>query len=387
MKKILITLLFAFVGLQNAWSGCAEGVVYFQIPETWSSAYAYADGKFTPFVKNADGWWTIKSETIGQGVSGPEYAKFFISEQSNDYCIYGSCVTSEYWDQRNVAYNEGGISCVNSGNLYVYENPKEPGKTEVSPNPPDAKYFFVMIPPDMEDWMADLPMLSFDGGKTGKPLTAVADMCGWYSYIFWNEEISDNVVLYRDGAAIDPVTGIHEDLIGLRGNWEDSDVATPIPMGLFFGMGVDSLFFVPDEDQKTNEDGFYFSAAEIDGIEGTCSYSLAAIIYDTDALLHPSFSCYSAGGEGCQFGFPGVDTIVVRTAINACIGVTPGIVESTLDPTTKKPKLAKAGEKCFINEKFFNQLFNYTEGVNEKSCFDMPFWRSQDGKWEFDSDH
>ena len=79
MKKILITLLFAFVGLQNAWSGCAEGVVYFQIPETWSSAYAYADGKFTPFVKNADGWWTIKSETIGQGVSGPEYAKFFIS--------------------------------------------------------------------------------------------------------------------------------------------------------------------------------------------------------------------------------------------------------------------------------------------------------------------
>ena len=381
MKKILITLLFAFVGLQNAWSGCAEGVVYFQIPETWSSAYAYADGKFTPFVKNADGWWTIKSETIGQGVSGPEYAKFFISEQSNDYCIYGSCVTSEYWDQRNVAYNEGGISCVNSGNLYVYENPKEPGKTEVSPNPPDAKYFFVMIPPDMEEWMADVPMLSLDGGITGKPMTAVADMCGWYSYVFWNEEISDNVVLYRAGDIN------REDMIGVNGNWEESDAATPIPLGMLFTMGMDSIFFVPDENQKTNEDGFYYSAAEVDGIEGTCTYSLAAIIYDTDALLHPSFSCYSAGGEGCQQGAQGVPLTTALNAVNACIGVTPGIVESTLDPTTKKPKLAKAGEKCFINEKFFNQLFNYTEGVNEKSCFDMPFWRSQDGKWEFDSDY
>ncbi len=386
IKKFVFVLLLALVGVQSAFALRCEGTIHVKVPSTWSSPNIMIDGSWIklPAAALQNGWYVLNATEFGGSIS----ERFIFAE--SDWM--GAGITTKHYNVKGGIdgwRQDDAFSCedLSLGNLYVYENPVVSGTTVYGPNPPDAKYFFVMIPPDMEDWMADLPMLSFDGGKTGKPLTAVADMCGWYSYIFWNEEISDNVVLYRDGAAIDPVTGIHEDLIGLRGNWEDSDAATPIPMGLFFGMGVDSLFFVPDEDQKTNEDGFYFSAAEIDGIEGTCSYSLAAIIYDTDALLHPSFSCYSAGGEGCQFGFPGVDTIVVRTAINACIGVTPGIVESTLDPATKKPKLAKAGEKCFINEKFFNQLFNYTEGVNEKSCFDMPFWRSQDGKWEFDSDY
>ena len=386
IKNFVFVLLLALVGVQSAFALRCEGTIYFKAPADWSKVYAVVQGYFTPITKGASGWYEIDAASLRDSYSASDFS--FADGDS-----WGPPTRFVTQLDFNVAYqisnSSDNFNCSDlaTGSLYIFENPKEPGKTEVSPNPPDAKYFFVMIPPDMEEWMADLPMLSLDGGKTGKPLTAVADMCGWYSYIFWNEEISDNVVLYRDGAAIDPVTGIHEDLIGLRGNWEDSDVATPIPMGLFFGLGVDSLFFVPDEDQKTNEDGFYYSAAEIDGIEGTCSYSLAAIIYDTDALLHPSFSCYSAGGEGCQQGAQGVPLTTALNAVNACIGVTPGIVESTLDPTTKKPKLAKAGEKCFINEKFFNQLFNYTEGVNEKSCFDMPFWRSQDGKWEFDSDY
>ena len=31
-------------------------------------------------------------------------------------------------------------------------------------------------------------------------------------------------------------------------------------------------------------------------------------------------------------------------------------------------------------------LFNYTRGVNERRCYEIPFTRSADGKWEFDSD-
>lgn len=386
IKKFVFVLLLAMAGVQNAFALACEGTIHLQKPAFWAKTYLLANGaKFAlPETALQDGWYVIDALSVGDNFAN----QFLFME--NDW--YDAGITSKGY---NVPGGMDGwrqtdaFSCTDlaSGSLYIFEDPTTPGKTVVSANPPDAKYFFVMIPPDMEEWMADLPMLSFDGGKTGKPLTAVADMCGWYSYVFWNEEISDNVVLYRDGAAIDPVTGIHEDLIGLRGNWEDSDVATPIPMGLFFGMGVDSLFFVPDEDQKTNEDGFYFSAAEVDGIEGTCTYSLAAIIYDTDAKLHPSFSCYAAGGEGCQMGAQGVDLEIALDAIENCIGVTPGLVESTLDPTTKKPKLAKAGAKCFINETFFNQLFNYTENVNEKSCYDMPFTRSSDGKWEFDSDY
>ena len=161
----------------------------------------------------------------------------------------------------------------------------------------------------------------------------------------------------------------------------------------------DTLFFVPDEEQKTNEDGYYYSAAEVDGIEGTCEYTMAAIIYDTDADLHPLFSCYSAGAsasnDGCQQvnqtnATQGVDKSDALKAIWDCIGITPGLVQDELDRTVpqkqRKPKLTSKGKECFLSEEIFDMMFNYTEGVNEKSCYDMPFARSTDGKWEFDSD-
>ncbi|WP_163437083.1 fibro-slime domain-containing protein [Fibrobacter succinogenes] len=248
-----------------------------------------------------------------------------------------------------------------------------------------TKHFFVMISPDFEEWMSAVPMISMDGGMTGKAMTAVDDMCGWFSYAFTGEELTDNVVLYRDDDTE------REDVIGVNGNWETAATAQPIALKMLFNMGVDSLFFVPDEDQKTNGDGYYYSKAEVDGIEGTCSYVLASIIYDTDASLHPAFSCYSASGKDCQQGALDVKAVAAQEAAYACFGVTQGLVYSTLDATVpqsqRKPKLSASGKKCFIDEKYFNMLFNYTPGVNEKSCFDMPFKRAKDGKWEFDSDY
>ena len=383
MKKILLTLVFALVGLQNAFaSTCAEGMVYFQAPAGWTAAYAYSQGKSVPFVKSSNGWWALDASKIGYTDMSfyAAYANFFIQNKEGDYCNYAGCVTSLSWDKKNARYNNEMISCAQGGDIYIYENPVRSGETVVSDKAPNAKYFFVMIPPDMTEWMSAVPMISLDGGQTGKPMKAVADMCGWYSYVFWNEEVTDNVVLFRD----DDINRV--DMIGLFGNWETGKSATPMPLGMIFDIGYDTLLFVPDEEQKTNEDGWYFSAAEVDGIEGTCEYTLAALIYDTDAQLHPSFSCYAMSGEGCQFKFPGVDSATLRKAIDTCIGVTPGLVETTLDPVSKKPKMSEKGKMCFIDEKYFNQLFNYTEGVNEKSCFDMPFRRSSDGKWEFDSD-
>ena len=387
MKKILLTLVFALVGLQNAFASCAEGTIYFRAPDSWTKPYIYSyeNGSFTAFTTKENGWWTIKAETVGyQQSTYSQYAKFFLASQSGDYCNYGPCVTSKEWNSTTMNSNQDMIPCTDGGDIYVYENPVKPGETVVSNKAPNAKYFFVMIPPDMTEWMSSVPMISMDGGQTGKPMTAVADMCGWYSYVFWNEEISDNVVLFRD----DDLN--REDMIGLFGNWETEKSATPMPLGMIFDIGYDTLFFVPDEEQKTNEDGWYFSAAEVDGVEGTCEYTLAALIYDTDASLHPSFSCYTPGAsstiDGCQGGAQGVDKTAALQAIYNCIGVTPGLVEATLDSTTKKPKMSAAGKKCFLDEKYFNQLFNYTEGVNEKSCYDMPFMRASDGRWEFDSD-
>ena len=84
-------------------------------------------------------------------------------------------------------------------------------------------------------------------------------------------------------------------------------------------------------------------------------FTLQATIYDSDADLHPAFSCFSQGGEGCQFGAAqdvGLET--ARAAINFCFGIKPGMVENVLDSVTKKPTLTTAGKKCFIDEKYFN---------------------------------
>ncbi len=244
-----------------------------------------------------------------------------------------------------------------------------------------TKQFLVLLP-GSADWVSSAPMISTDGGKTGKPMVMDGYMCGWYKYAFAEDEITDNVLIYRDDDAA------REDMLGMNGNWETGDSAVPIPLKMIFDMGLDSVFFVADESQKLNEDGWLYSFAEADVLQGTCSFSVPWIVYDTDAKLHPAFSCYSQGGEGCQTGAQGVDLETALKAVNDCIGLTQGAVETTLDATTKKPKLTTAGKKCFIDEKYFNQLFNYTQGVNEMSCFDMPVWHMERGGWwSFGSDY
>ena len=242
-----------------------------------------------------------------------------------------------------------------------------------------TKQFLVLLP-GSADWVSSAPMISTDGGKTGKPMVMDGYMCGWYTYQFAEDEITDNVIIFRDDDTA------REDVLGMNGNWETGDSAVPIPMKMLFDLGHDSLFFVADESQKLNEDGWLYSFAEADVLQGTCSFSIPWIVYDSDAKLHPAFSCYSQGGEGCQFGVSEVDTTTALTAVNECIGVIMGVVESTLDPTTKKPRLTSRGKKCFIHEKYFDQLFNYTAGVNEKTCYDLPLSRTENGWWSFNSD-
>ena len=246
-----------------------------------------------------------------------------------------------------------------------------------------TKHLFVLTPED-EGWVSSAPMISTDGGKTGKPMKMTSEMCGWHTYEFAESELTDSVFIFRDDDTN------REDMLGVNGNWETNEKATPIPLKTIFntGEGLDSLFFVADEKQKLNEDGWLFSFAEADVLQGTCTISIPWIVYDSDAKLHPAFSCYSQGGEGCQTGAQDVDQETAVKAVNDCIGLTPGIVETALDPTTKKPKLTTAGKTCFIDEKYFNQLFTYTKDVNEMSCYDMPVpHMERGGWWSFNSDY
>ncbi len=424
--KYALGCCLLFAGVQGVWAQggqqqedqnpiTCKGTVYFKAPADWTGAYI--SGKNVQTVRkmtlNADGYYEYNLESLR--ITDNQSPYFSIGNQASVSATFQGVtktlfgVTPTNTNDNSWYINNATLPCPGENDqFYVMENPDRPGSTYIGKYPFDAKYFFVMIPPEMEDWMSSVPMISMDGGVNGYPMTAVADMCGWYSYVFVGEnQMSDNVVLFRDDDPLDPITNLRADMIGVNGNWEQEDHAQPIPLEMIFNMGIDTLFFVPDEEQKTNEDGYYYSAAEVGGIEGTCSYTMAAVIYDTDASLHPSFSCYGGPGDpkphdpnptsdACQNvdqknAAAGANKAAALKAIYECIGVTQGVVQSHLDPTVpqskRKPQLSTLGKKCFMDTTFFNMLFDSRKGVNEKSCFDMPFKRAKDGKWEFDSDY
>ena len=252
---------------------------------------------------------------------------------------------------------------------------------------PDVVREFHVFLPDNVTWNTSTPMI-YEDGKS-QALTPDSEHCGWFTRRYVNEKIPNKVVLHTDD---------DEELrnsIGFYG--EASDTPQAIPLGDLFELFAseatftNAIYFVADRKQAkelpSTTQGWF---TERPTITGSCKFILYATIYDTDASLHPSFTCHSADGqEGCQdlgeTAVQGVEVAKAREAINACIGVTTGIVDSTLGEN-KKPKLSATGKKCFIDEIYFNQLFNYTNGINEKSCFDIPFTRADHGKWEFNSD-
>ena len=79
-----------------------------------------------------------------------------------------------------------------------------------------TKQFLVLLP-GSADWVSSAPMISTDGGKTGKPMVMDGFMCGWYTYQFAEDEITDNVIIFRDDDTA------REDVLGMNGNWETGD--------------------------------------------------------------------------------------------------------------------------------------------------------------------
>ncbi len=386
----LAKLIFGFalaLGVGEAWGMSCSGTIYVSNPGTWSSMYLVIDGQFNllPSTTLSNGWYSINALNYGS-----QYAKefFFVASEGgwNDYGITRTQFNEIGWSQSDK------FTCSDFGtetSLYIYEDPTTAGKTAFSTNPPDAKYFY-FLPPDDQLWNSSVPMISMDGGATGVAMSTDPTRCGWFYYVWFNQEAPSSVTIFRDSDTE------REEVLG----WDGYDgvgavgEVTPIPMNdVFTSFNANTLFFVSDASmwpETMDESAKGFSIAD-PMVDGNCEYKLAAIIYDTDASLHPAFSCYTAGGEGCQYGAQGVASGAAQAAVNACIGVTHGIVQDTLD-ANKKPLLKTAamggkGETCFISQSYFDQLFRPTAGVNEMTCFDLPFNRDSYGKWEFNSDY
>ena len=267
-------------------------------------------------------------------------------------------------------YSDGGkYYCYNPAeridvkdSIYIFENPKKQHETLIRNKKPEPAKKLYVLPPQIAKWFGENPLLSTDGGKTGTVLYPVGEYCGWFSEIFFEETIPNKVSFY--GVTSKSV------VVGDNTNLDS----------LYKTLKTDVLYFVANDPAKKF---WYKEKPEYDGI---CYVNLYGIVYDTDAELHPSFSCYAQGGEACQQGAQGVELKTALTAVNSCIGLTPGIVEDTLGKNGK-PVLSKNGMKCFIDAKYFNQLFTPTEGVNETSCTSIPFSMNAYGKWEFASDY
>lgn len=351
-------------------------------------------GTGTQFPKaDADGWSTIDLATSTKY----DDANFFINGVNKADCNDGLCVTKNGVNTNSPNARPEGFTCkdvkVDGGDIWIMENPdpNKSGQVYVSNEKPNVKTFYILLPQN-KAWWSSMPLIN-ENGKD-RLLNVDTDHCGWYYRRYIDEEIPSSVLIHMDNDETP-----YKQAVGMNGSWEQNPKnPAPIPLSALFDIYEaesnykGNIYFVADEDavnQLPGDTKGWF--VEYPAIEGACSLELSATIYDTDASLHPSFSCYvygaKEGTDGCQNGAQGVDAITANHAVYECIGVTPGIVESTLDAKTKKPTLTAAGKKCFIDSKYFNQLFTYTENVNEKTFFNMPFYRTSDGKWEFDSDY
>ena len=400
--KILFATAIA-LSVTNAWADLRKSEtsydvcspkIHFKLPDNWTTAYLMLAGSGVPFPKaDADGWSTIDLGTT----KAIDDNSFFINSRNTSACYDGTCFTKKGANTNSQNPRVDGFTCkdvqTDGGNIWIMEHPdpRKAGQVYVKQEKPVVQDFYVLLPQN-KMWMSSMPLINENG--IDHELYVDTDRCGWYFRRYVDEELPSSVLIHM---ADDENPYKHA--VGMEG--ENSSNATPIALSAMFSIFEaepdykDALYFVVDENIASelpeNTKGWFATYPEV---EGYCGLELAATIYDTDAQLHPSFSCYSGGyrsqSEGCQAtsgtAAQGVDSATAITAINACIGVTQGIVESTL-PMSKKPVLTAFGKKCFISNKYFDQLFSYTEGVNEKTYFYMPFYRSANGKWEFDSDY
>ena len=401
--KILFATAIA-LSVTNAWADLRKSEtsydvcspkVHFKLPDNWTTAYLMLAGSGVPFPKaDADGWSTIDLGTT----KAIDDNSFFINSRNTSACYDGTCFTKKGANTNSQNPRVDGFTCkdiqTDGGDIWImeYPDPRKAGQVYVKQEKPVVQDFYVLLPQN-KMWMSSMPLINENG--IDHELYVDTDRCGWYFRRYVDEELPSSVLIHM---ADDENPYKHA--VGMEG--ENSSNATPIALSAMFSIFEaepdykDALYFVVDENIANelpgDTKGWFATYPEV---EGYCGLELAATIYDTDAQFHPSFSCYSGGyrsqSEGCQAtsgtAAQGVDSATAVTAINECIGVTTGIVETTLDSKTKKPTLSALGKKCFIDNKYFNQLFNYTEGVNEKTYFYMPFYRSANGKWEFDSDY
>lgn len=384
LKWMLGSCLF-LAGVQSAFA-CA-GTAYIRVPATWKDVniyYGNAENKIaaTAYDAASDFYIVDLSKLSGNMdtyftvyTTNPNYTNidhpglWGISDKIYDGVVAG-----------RPGGTNGGLQCPGSGaSVYIMNNPLKPGTTYTGPVPSGAKHFHVLVPNEVE-WQADQLMIRYDnkaGAFKDTVMTPNQDLCGWVSMVF--EDAPNNVYLYRKNSPTEQ--------LGKGGltAFEAGEAAEPIELSAYYtGFDTDELFFMPSEDdwKEENDGGWYITDPGVPevGDNSRCSFSLAALIYDTDESVNPLI--FSSNGQPDFYG-------AAKDHTSGCVGVHPGIVMEDLDPVTKKPVFSGKPNavKCFGNATNFSTLFNYTPGKNEVQCYDLPFRHyGTDTRWGYDSD-
>ena len=313
--------------------------------------------------------WVHTYDTLAVDTLYSLYNDKIVFADTSTTC-YGHYTFLEYFNVNSAFSNDFYCASTTYGidvssikdSVYIFENPKKEHSTLIRSKAPGTVYRLHVLPPQVADWFGEIPVLAHGDSETKTVMSVNEDHCGWYSTLFFEEVLPTKAAF----------SGKENPSMLFAANTNVDS--------LYKKLNTTELYYAANDPNKVY---WYAKYPEQDGI---CEVHLRGIVYDTDAELHPAFSCYSQGGEGCQMGAQEISRAAAMDAINECIGVTPGIVESLLGPD-HKPVLSKTGEKCFVNSDLFDQLFNSTEGVNETSCSTIPFMLNKYGKWEFSSDY
>ena len=399
----------AFVlGMTSAWADLTKSdsssevcspKVHFKQPYNWYRTYVViGDSVITAPVADENGWTTIdfSDKRIPNGSS------FFFNASNRPDCLYNKCITSKGVKNKLMYASNEGFTCTmfktDSAEVWIQEHPdpKKADEIYMTLQEPNVKTFYVFLPQN-KYWMSATPLINEDGKE--REMNVDPENCGWYFRSYVDEPLPASVVIRSDEDVV------MEFAIGMNGAWEEG-AAEPIALsGLFEIYSTEpgynnALYLVADEEESQKfpsaNQGWYVVRPEV---IGKCTFVLPSMIYDTDASLHGAFTCApnwnaaqtdeQALASACFYPNVKYPVVTSDSAVIPCVGVTTGMVESTLDSKTKKMKLTSKGQKCFgaQADSAFAAMFNFTQGVNEQYCLDIPFSMTLDNKFEFNSDY
>jgi len=375
LKKFTLTFLAVLAAMAGeAMAQCGGKTVYIQLPNDWGNNVYFlwesggASARSANFVK--EGAWT--KITIPTGLSNDGANKqeiIFLSKKSDHESSQMWSISSTDIRKSTGPLSDNKFRCSDFGanGTWIMENPNLKGKVVVSTSPPDA-YYLYFLPPSDEAWIIGTPW--FVAGQTKEAMQVDPIRCGWFKITYFNKPVPTEdafIFLGKDGSDKIGILGMDED----RPDWVN-DLPRAFNLKEQFNryLGENkpgSLFFVAED----GANGWYTTDPMIAEEKSRCTYSLAAVIYDSDNSVNCAFSQYS-GASACN----GVEGS----------GIKRGIVKTKLDTNTKKMEFNADNGSGWGNATNLNDAFNEVSGKSVMRCYDMPFGRTESGSWEFDSD-